>query len=273
MVAKRGNHLRSCTSCSKAHNELKIEVDLLKKNLMEIQEQVSSNRSRIDRMTDRAESMESRITEVEKATDKEAIISDINDMQVVETAEREARKDNIIIFQLPEPDDSVTVGSVRKEKDGEALADVLLDIGVAVDIKDDIKFWVRTGDKKEGQNKPRPLLIGFRDENKKKEVFNKARNLAKSNKYKNISIAHDLTKKQREEDDELRRTAEKRNQEMDEEDQENYEWRVLGPKGQRKLLRMRKEKDLGARGRGGKRGRPDDAEHLSPPTRRPNLGS
>lgn len=267
MVAKRGSHLWACVACSKAHMELKCEVDVLKKNLMEIQEQVSSNRARMDKISDKTDGLEERIAEVEKATDKSAIITEVCDLQVVENAEREARKDNIIIFQLAEPDENITIGQKRKEKDGEALSDVLNDIGVKVDLKDDIKFWVRTGEKSEKQDKPRPLLVGFRDNAKKSEVFTKARNLAKSQRFKNISIVNDLTKRQREEDEELKKIADQRNQEMNKEDQSNFEWKVLGPKGQRKLMRTRKEGAPGA-SRRGKRGRTEDQERMSPPARR-----
>jgi hypothetical protein len=176
-------------------------------------------------------------------------MSELRNNQVVEGAEREARKENVVIFQVEEPDASIKVGHKRKEKDGEKMNELFDEIGAEIDMEEDVRFWFRSGTYKEDQEKPRPIIIGFKDSNRKQEVMNKARNLSKSTVFKEVSIAHDLTKLQREEDLELRNTATRRNADMDDEEQGNFQWRVLGPKGQRRLVKMKVTKDNRKRGR------------------------
>ena len=58
--------------------------------------------------------------------------------------------------------------------------------------------------------------------------------------YKNISIAPDLTKKQREDNNKLRQEVQKKNDELEGEEAENYTYRLVGQRGQRRILKQRK---------------------------------
>ena len=55
-------------------------------------------------------------------------------------------------------------------------------------------------------------------------MLNNTCKLAKT-EYKDISIAPDLTKKQREEDNKLGKEAEKKNEELEGEEEENWEFK------------------------------------------------
>ena len=58
------------------------------------------------------------------------------------------------------------------------------------------------------QNKVRPLLVKFKDEETKRKVIGMAKGLKLARpRYKEISIAHDLTPQQRERVKEVRRKA------------------------------------------------------------------
>jgi hypothetical protein len=70
-----------------------------------------------------------------------------------------------------------------------------------------IKFTKRIGERGE---EPRPLLTGFYTEAEKVLVLKNAKKLD-STRYKNVNIAPDMTKKLREEEKELKTTAEERN--------------------------------------------------------------
>lgn len=238
-------------------------MDLLKKSMNEIKEKVNDNRARIDQNKDKNEELERRMENMEKNSDRDKIMTDIRDSQAVEDAEKEARKANVVFYQFKEPDESITSGKERKNKDKEELEKIFQDIDIDVDIEEDIKFWFRSGQRTEGQDKPRPLILGFKSEDKKRELMNKAKNLAKSVEFITVSIAHDLTKRQREADTELLNTAERRNREMDDEERKNYEWKVLGPKGQRRLVRLKKSADLRKRTR-----EMEDSGESPPRTRR-----
>ena len=83
-----------------------------------------------------------------------------------EQREREARRDNVVVYGLEEPPRSITVGSERQELDkietARLFAAMDMDLG-----DDDVKFMARIGKLIESNNEPRPLKISFRDKARK----------------------------------------------------------------------------------------------------------
>jgi hypothetical protein len=101
-----------------------------------------------------------------------------------------------------------------------------------------IKFTKRIGERGE---EPRPLLTGFYTEAEKVLVLKNAKKLD-STRYKNVNIAPDMTKKLREEEKELKTTAEERNRNLPETDlAKNLHWTVVGARGERRIEKRLKE--------------------------------
>ena len=122
------------------------------------------------------------------------------------------------------------------------MSKVLSEINCIVKPEEDIKFSTRIGKVTSGSNTPRPLLIGFRNMEKKNEVLDKLRTCA--NKPENfISVVPDLTKLQRKVEDELKVEAENRNKDMSEEDFLLWEWKIVGMKGEKGLAKIRKSQE------------------------------
>ena len=74
------------------------------------------------------------------------------------------------------------------------------------------------------EKKNRPILVSIKTEEKKKKIFQNLHKLWRT--AENISVAHDLTNKQREELQELIKEAKKK-EECDQ--SENYTYQVRGP--------------------------------------------
>ena len=113
-----------------------------------------------------------------------------------EELDREQRKKNIIIYKLNEIDSE----EAEDRRCGDSLqVHELCQDTLKVPITDgDITKIFRLGARETG--KIRPLLVSFADTDKKFEVFRKLNELKSANdKFKSISIAHDLTPRQREE--------------------------------------------------------------------------
>jgi hypothetical protein len=89
-----------------------------------------------------------------------------------------------------------------------------------------VKFCRRVGEKQEGA---RPLVVGFFTEMERSKLLRNAKGLMDSNKFYDVTIGPDLTKKQRDEEAELRSEADRRNKELTEDDvQKNLHWAVVG---------------------------------------------
>ena len=165
-----------------------------------------------------------------------------------ELRDREERKRNVIIHNLEEPSADVSLAKDRKEQDSLSLQKVFDTLEVEVDATTQIKFIRRIGDK----DGPRPLLVGFRDLKTQETVLQNSHKLQDSD-FPEVNIIPDLTKRQRQEDEEVRKFCEEKNSARTGSDL-NFYWKAVGPKGQKRALRVRSEVQNIQRGRGRGRG-------------------
>ena len=140
-----------------------------------------------------------------------------------ELKQRELRKNNMIIFKLDEPDTNLK--EERAKLDVEAIVKMCSEIGVDEFTKEDIITTTRLGKKSENVT-PRPLLVKLKEAKVKKELFMRLQTLAEVDEYKDVSVNHDLTMKQRQEYKKLCQEASKK-----ENDDNSGKWRyrVRGP--------------------------------------------
>ena len=82
-------------------------------------------------------------------------------------------------------------------------------------------------------------MIGFYNVDSKLKVLKAAKKLADLPRYEDLRIVPDLTKEQRCEEEELRKEAEKLNSEMNREESLNFEYRLVGQKGEKRLVRSK----------------------------------
>ena len=160
---------------------------------------------------------------------KASVMSEVN--------QREMRKTNLVVHGLKEPEVGAAAHrDVIQEKEKECL-DSLLDFMklTTAEVNKDIKFRRRLGEKKD--NKPRPLLIGFKNtswRNLVMETSFKTKNLR-------VSFTADLTKMQREDNVKLRKEVEQLNADEPSDESGDYRWKVVGPP---EMLRKAKTRDL-----------------------------
>jgi len=157
-----------------------------------------------------------------------------NDCVFQELKDQQTRRKNIIIHNIPESDDNDP--RARKTHDNDNLKEILKIISLSSIKDDDIKYMNRIGEKRQTD---RPLLVSFRNQEHRDRVLENARFL-KSSKKADISLIPDLTKRQRKEEDDLRKEMRKKNEDLNEEDHLNWEWRLVGIRGERKLVKMKK---------------------------------
>lgn len=156
----------SCKNCREIGNQI---IDL--KNL------ILSLQNDIKALKDEKISQKS-----SREFDFEEVIMELND--------RSIRKKNIIIFGLPEQDQTGPAEN-RLQKDKTAVSEVLKVIDANVNTM--LIKPTRLG--RFTNNKARPLKITLQDELEVLNVIKKARNL-KNSPYKNVSVAFDRTQRQ-----------------------------------------------------------------------------
>ena len=150
-----------------------------------------------------------------------------------ELREQESRKNNIVIHNMMESNKGTAMA--RKENDIVGIEELASTISVQFN-RDRIKFMKRLGEKKEG--KTRPLLVGFKNFDTKEEFLEQAKLLdQEEDSWRDVYLCPDLTFKQREEDERIRKEAEKLNSEHSEADVLNFEFRLVGRKGQKRMVK------------------------------------
>ncbi len=155
---------------------------------------------------------------------------------VKEIQDQESRKCNIIMHNVQEKQSDNA--DERTKHDREQLKE----FGKACKEnikKEDIVSMKRLG--KLNANNPRPLLVEFKDEEKKRALMKNLVNLSKAPEpMRRISVQHDLTRKQREEEKKMREQAKK----MESEDESGeYNYRIRGPPWAREIRKMKKKEN------------------------------
>ena len=143
----------------------------------------------IEDVCHRNDSLQNQITDTSKTTSQTAASTTESSTTTVlsiadELADRERRKNNLIIFNLPETSD--------QSKDI-AFSNELCQSVFAITVK--ITKSLRLGKKVE--NKNRPLLISLENQNNTSYITSRAAYLRQHAKYENIYIVPDTTKYQR----------------------------------------------------------------------------
>ena len=151
-----------------------------------------------------------------------------------ELKQRDMRRANVIMHGVRETDKENATGGERRDWDRTECLAILEVLRMGLDDRD-IKFTRRLGDKPNG---PRPLCIGFYSDNDRDRLLRRARDLEKT-KFKDVSICADLTWKQRAEESDMVKEAERRNEKelTDEDRSKNLQWAAVGAKGQKRLVK------------------------------------
>ena len=163
-----------------------------------------------------------------------------------EEQDKEIRRNNIIIYRMPEHLE-VSIPEERKVLDKRFVLNLFNNMQAGI-IEEDVRATLRLGrltvqgfaDTATGRAtaNPRPVLVQFTNRMAKNLVMNnlyKLKNLEE--KFKNLSIAHDMTKQERKECKDLVEEAKKQSAE---DTTGNYIYRARGAPGAMQIVRLRK---------------------------------
>lgn len=257
-----GQHCWSCRSCQSAVKSLNKKVVQLEKQLQNLEKSVDTNKADISDVREKVTTIENEVKKLSSEDRAKKSVEQTKDDVFIEINEREARKLNLVIHKVPEPEPTVTGDRNKKKSDEDKLTAIFSSIGCEVNFSEEVKFFYRVGKREINSepNRQRPVIVGFRSLEKREAILNKARGL-QDTVHTEIRIVPDLTHRQRQEEDKLRREAEHRNETMTEEEAGNFLWTVVGPRGQRRLRKVPRNQNDDGRSRS-KRVR--SAEETSP---------
>ena len=151
---------------------------------------------------------------------------------------RNQRRLNIVVHGLVEPDGTIKDGDARIAKDKQTIQELMSEIQIDLQVNEVLKFAKRLGARSEHGNKPRPLLLGFKNSEHKEMMLDNARKLnEKDEPWKSVSIVQDLTVMQRGEEAKMREEAQRLTGELSEDEKKNWMFKVVGRRGERRIVK------------------------------------
>jgi len=168
---------------------------------------------------------------------KAAVYEEINRKRE-EDKDSDARKDNIILYRVPELKSSSATD--RKTSDRTFVNDLCDGVFNMTLEEEDISKMYRLG--RYVENEVRPLLVAFRNYEHKERIMSNLKNFTSQpiEKFRRVSVAHDLNPKDREEIKSLIQQAKQEHVDNSDESTENYWFRVVGQGGRRRVIKIKK---------------------------------
>ena len=203
-----------------------------------LKEQAMKRDERLDHHENEIESVKDDICQMKKNISAETSYDVAAKAAINEITDIESRKNNIVLFKLPEPDNNIKDGAMRKEDDNKRVEKLLDEIKCKEAMRDLTSSFRAGKPDKSSTAHPRPLILTFSSQQTREKILKNAKLLAKST-YKAVSIQPDLTQKQREHEKELWRECEILNEKLSDDDAKNWVHRPWGAPGAKKIRRMR----------------------------------
>jgi hypothetical protein len=222
----------NCDSCQASAARLEERMNALEGRFQEVENRVVRNEGIVQDATRRVDSVEQRQTRLEGEVARER--ERAKKERAEEMREREMRRKNVVMHRVGEAEGEAASLEERKKWDLLSCNNIFAALQLSMRAEEVVKFCRRVGEKGEG---PRPLLVGFKRESQKEDLLEKARDL-RNTQFMEVTIIPDLTNEQRKEEAEMVKEAEQRNRQLTPEDlAKNLEWRVVGARGEKRLIK------------------------------------
>ena len=221
----------ACRACMNFNNKWNKQMREVNKRQEETEAQVANNTDKIEEVRMVTEELRRELKEQAKKT--EGIQERMQSVIDEELREREARRLNLVIHGLPEPEENIKEPRARMEQDKLECEKLFIAMKARTRYQS-VRFCRRIGER---GGDPRPLVFGVYSEEEKRHLLEKAKELLYT-RYEHISIVPDMTKSQRSGEQKLRHEANQRNSQLSEEDRsKNLKWLVVGKRGEKRLIK------------------------------------
>jgi hypothetical protein len=150
---------------------------------------------------------------------------------ITEINVRKTRKNNLMVHGIKESNSQAT--EERKEHDLQVLKDIAATCKVNID-----EFKTNKLGKFDKERATRPLLVSSDNPDLKIAILKNAHQLkGEESKFDKITLSHDMTRTERQEDKKLYEEA----KEMEIKSKGNVLYKVRGPPGARRIIKLQKE--------------------------------
>ena len=148
-----------------------------------------------------------------------------------ESRERKARELNVVMHGVVENNEEAATGRERWEWDMLTCRNIFRILNLRI-TDENIKFCRRVGERGEAA---RPLIVGLYNERDRALLLSLD---TRGTEVRDINFGPDLTKEQRKEEADMKMEMENKNKALTEDEKaKNLAWRMVGPRGERRLIK------------------------------------
>ena len=226
-----------CASCRSFAAKLDARVNALGKQLDDVEKRVGTHDSEIEKLKEEVAKLKEDAKAASVKAKPDAVKEAVTVAVFKELRERDAKRFNVLVQGLPEASRTVKDGKARKDADLARLQDMVNVLELELDVSQKVRSASRLGKKGEAA---RPLLVSFRDPGDQESVLDNAPKLnrAADALWKGVRLLQDLTKIQRQEDKHMRQECDELAMKLNDEDSKNFMFRVVGPRGARRIAKV-----------------------------------
>jgi len=218
---------RPCTTFAQGMNH---RIKQMAEEMEEIRSSCEKNDSGLQKLQGDVGNLAQKMDKQEKRLDEAAAKSASSNDIFEELRERESKRLNLMMYGMREAPAELS-GLERWDWDLQSCGNLFSALKLNLQ-RDCIKFCRRVG---EAGSNPRPMVVGFYDEGTKARVL---RCDTRRSAFSHVEVGPDQTKKQKTEELEMKSEAVRRNRAMGDEDRaKNLAWLVVGPRGEKRLVK------------------------------------
>ncbi len=230
-IKEVGTAFWACKSCLSYATKVNHQFKKANERIDQVEKKADENKKEIESTLKLAKETASTVSELTKRIDN--ITEKMEETLDNELRERECRKTNLIIHGLPEVPSTVVGNRECMEADKRNCDSVFGAIGARTRAEN-MRFCRRVGER---GGASRPLVVGLCSEGEKNFILSRARDLQHT-AHKDVTTVPDLTKRQRAGEEKLREEANRRNDQLNQEDLDRgMKWMVVGRRGERRLIK------------------------------------
>ena len=237
-VDHNGGTFWACISCRSFKAKIDKRLTALEKWSDSVDGDVKANSGKIADLEKEVKEIKANVKSNVKPVEVQAIKDDTSNAVFTELDEREKRKCNVVIHGLNEAGKEVKDGKLRKSLDFTKMQSLVDSLELQIQIASCLKYSRRLGELLDDNTNPRPLLMSFNAVSDKDALLDKASKLKDmEGEWKSVYVVQDLTKKQRQYEQSLREKGVKLNAERSDDDAKNWEWKIVGRRGERRIVK------------------------------------
>ena len=220
----------ACRPCTVYAQGMNHRMRSIEEDLKEVKKTVSESNAEIKRVEGMVVELKETVKKQDNVVTREEFEA-YKKERIEESRERKARELNVVMHGVMESPEEMATGRERWEWDMLTCRNIFKILNLRI-TEENIKFCRRVGERGEAA---RPLIVGLFNYRDRALLLSQD---TRETEVSEVNFGPDLTKEQRKEEMDMKKEMEDKNRALSaDEKAKNLAWRMVGPRGERRLVK------------------------------------